>query len=69
MKLLKEDYGQSTQLDDFVYNALYRFNTYYKVTLFHRDSRPQVQERYFAFDDAAKDYYNNLIKDIKEKYD
>ena len=65
MKFLKEDYGQSPELDTFVYQSIYRFNTYYKVVLTNPTARPSVQERYFAFKDAAKDYYAKLLDDIK----
>lgn len=66
MKFLKEDYGQSVELDTFVYQSRYRFNTYYKVVLTNPLSTPKIEERYFAFEDAAKDYYKKLIDDIKD---
>lgn len=65
MKFLKEDYGQSPELDTFVYQSIYRFSTYYKVVLINPTARPTSQERYFAFEDAAKDYYAKLLDDIK----
>lgn len=65
MKLLKEDYGQSPELDTFVFQTRHRFNHYYKVVLTNPFDRPQVEERFFAFEDAARDYYKKLIDDIK----
>ena len=66
MKFLKEDYGQSPDLNSFVYEAKYRFNTYYKVTILRKIGRSNdIQENYFAFKDAATDYYNKLLKDLK----
>ena len=49
MKLLKEDYGQSPELDTFVFQTRHRFNHYYKVVLTNPFDRPQVEERFFAF--------------------
>lgn len=69
MKLLKEDYGESEELDNFVYQIERRFREYYEVTL-SLDGR--VSRKYFAFEDAAKTYYDNLVKEAnedKEYYD
>lgn len=65
---LLEDYGESNQLDDFVYLSNGRFKTYYRVTLARKDNYDddyKYSNRYFAYEDAAKDYYNGLIEDIK----
>ena len=74
MKLLKEDYGQSTDLNEFDSQARGRFETYYKVNMEIKESylskNTRLQTELFAFEDAAKDYYNKLLKDIEdEKYD
>ena len=74
MKILKEDYGQSVDLDDFDYQARGRFNKYYAVDMEIKDNydskTTRFQRELFAFEDAAKDYYNKLLKDIEdEKYD
>ena len=69
MKFLKEAYGESSELDDFVYLQNNRFSKYYIVTLVVDG---KASNKYFAFDDAAKDYYDSLIKEInedKEYYD
>lgn len=72
-KLLKEDYGQSMDLNEFDSQARGRFETYYKVVMEikenYTDSNTRLQTELFAFEDAAKDYYNKLLKDIEdEKY-
>lgn len=69
MKRLKEAYGESEELDNFVYQIEKRFRKYYEVTL-SLDGR--VSRKYFAFEDAAKTYYDNLVKEAnedKEYYD
>lgn len=63
MKLLKEDYGESAELDNFVYLIERRFRKYYEVTL-SLDGR--VSRKYFAFEDGARDYYDGLVKDAQE---
>lgn len=68
MKFLKEAYGQSEDLDIFVAQAKGRFRKYYIVSFDIKDTGKH-QEEYFAFEDAAREYYNNLIEDIKEEYD
>lgn len=73
MKLLKEDYGQSSDLNEFDSQARGRFETYYKVVMEikenYNDRNTRLQTELFAFEDAAKDYYNKLLKDIEdEKY-
>lgn len=74
MKLLNEDYGQSSDLNEFDSQARGRFETYYKVVMEikenYNDRNTRLQTELFAFEDAAKDYYNKLLKDIEdEKYD
>ena len=69
MRFLKEAYGESNELDDFVYLQNNRFSTYYQITLVV-DGRASI--RYFAYEDAARDYYDKLIEDInndKEYYE
>lgn len=67
MRFLKEDYyGQSTELNQFVTQSKYRFNTYYKVAIFDKNSKPQLQDEYFAFKDSAYEYYNKLLDDINK---
>ena len=63
MKLLKEDYGQSEELDTFVYQLQKRFNPYYVVSL---KLLGKISEKYFAYEDAAKDYYDGLLKEAEE---
>lgn len=70
MKLIKENYlkesfGESEELNNFVYLSRYRFNPYYQVTLEMKDNH-KSQERYFAFEDAARDYYKKLVDEVKE---
>lgn len=71
MKILKEDYGQSTDLNEFDSQARGRFETYWKVIMEikenYNDSNTRLQTELFAFEDAAKDYYNKLLKDIEEE--
>ena len=55
MKLLKENYGESEELNTFVAQANARFNTYYVVSLEIND---QTSDKYFAFESAAKEYYD-----------
>lgn len=67
MKFLKEAYGQSQTLDNFVYEAQHDFETIYRVKI----DRPLVksggyQEQYFVFEDAARNYLEKLKSDIKE---
>lgn len=74
MKILNEDYGQSTDLDEFDSQARGRFDTYWKVILEIKETYNARNSRYqtelFAFEDAARDYYNKLLEDIEEeKYD
>ena len=69
MKLLKEAYGESNELDDFVYLSENRFSSYFKVTLDMRkgDERTadRYSNRYFYSEDAARDYYDKIVKDMK----
>lgn len=60
MKFLKEDFGESEELNTFVYQLQRRFNPFYKVVL-KLDGK--VSNRYFAYEDAAKEYYDKLIKE------
>lgn len=68
MKLLKEDFGQSQDLNAFVAQAQTVYQKIYKVTIYHEESNPQYQEQYFAFEDAARDYYEKALVDIEDKY-
>ena len=66
MKLLKENYGESEELNTFVAQANARFNTYYTVTL---EINGQTSDKYFAFESAAKEYYDGLKKEAEDKKD
>lgn len=69
MKLLLEDYGESEELENFIYLLQKRFNPYYMVTL---KLNGKTANRYFAYEDAAKDYHKKLQDEIlanKEYYD
>lgn len=67
MKFLKEAYGESDKLDDFIYMATREFKTIYKVTLELGNKTRSV--RYFGFEDAAREYYNKIIELAKEDKD
>lgn len=72
MKLLKEDYGESNELDDFVYLGQRRFSTFYKVTLGRAESDSQSKRysnRYFFSKDAARDYYDKIREDMESDRD
>lgn len=65
MKFLMEDYGQSQELNTFIYQYRTMYHTYYVVDFVEsRDSRSH-ELRYFAFEDAARSYYNKLLDDMK----
>lgn len=64
MKFLREAYGESDQLEDFVYLAQNKFRTFYRVTLKLRGQDSST--RYFAFLEGAREYYNNILKSIEE---
>lgn len=66
MKDLKEAYGQSQELNAFVYQSKSLFNTYYKVTINNPNTNPKFEQQYFAFEDAAREYYNKLKEDLKK---
>lgn len=61
MKFLKENFGESEELNTFVNQANNRFNTYYVVTLNLND---KVSNRYFAYRESAKKYYDTLQSEI-----
>ena len=63
MKFLKESYGESEQLDDFVYLALNRYRTYYLVELI---LNKQSTIKYFALKEGAKEYFDKVSKLMKE---
>ena len=62
MKLLKENYGESEELDNFVYLLQKRFSVYYEVVL---KLNKKVSHRYFAYEDAAKQYYYDLVAEAQ----
>lgn len=69
MKLLKEDFGESEELNTFVSQIERRFGTYYQVTL---KVGSQESRKYFAYDSAARKYYESLKSEAennKEYYD
>lgn len=63
MKFLKEEFGESRELDTFISQLERRFNYYYEVTLILDGVRSR---RYFAYEEGARDYYNNLVKEAQE---
>lgn len=63
MKFLKEDFGESEELNTFVYQLYKRFNPFYRVTL-KLDGK--TSNRFFAYEDAAKEYYDKLVKEANE---
>lgn len=56
-KILRENYGESDELDTFIYQLQKRFNPYYVVSL---KLNGKISNRYFAYEDAAKEYYDGL---------
>lgn len=69
MRFLLEDYGESEELNTFVYQARARFNPYYEVIL---KVGKDTSYRYFAYEQAARTYYDGLLKEMKsnkEYYD
>lgn len=66
MKLLVEDYGQSEELNTFIYQLQKRFNPYFIVTL---KLNGRTSNKYFAYEDAAKQYYKGLKEEAeKDKF-
>ena len=63
MKFLKENYGESEELDTFHYQLHRRFGTYYIVR--HKQGNTTAEKR-FAYKDAAKEYYDGLVKEAKQ---
>lgn len=61
MKFLKENFGESEELNTFVNQATNRFNIYYVVTLILND---KISNRYFAYRESAKKYYDTLQSEI-----
>lgn len=69
MKFLKEAFGESEELNTFVSQIERRFRKYYEVTL---SLNGNESRRYFAFEEAAKKYYDGLVNEAnsdKEYYD
>lgn len=69
MRFLLEDYDESEELNTFVYQARARFNPYYEVIL---KVGKDTSYRYFAYEQAARAYYDGLLKEMKsnkEYYD
>jgi hypothetical protein len=67
MKLiLNEAYGESDELDTFVYQLNKRFYTFYEVIL---KVRKDVSRKYFAYEDAAKEYYDKLKEEANNDKD
>ncbi len=63
MKFLKEDYGQSIELNNFVRLLDTKYNWYYMVQYIVRD---KINNQYFRFKEDAKKYYDNLVKTFSE---
>ena len=53
MRRLKEAYGESKELDNFVELAQEDFRTYYKVEARRKNGTPKTQERYFYNEDQS----------------
>lgn len=69
MKFLKEDWGESEELENFIYCLQKRFNPYWEVIL-KLDGRTSIN--HFAYEDAAREYHDKVLEDIKndrEYYD
>lgn len=67
MKLiLNEAYGESDELDTFVYQLNKRFYTFFEVVLV---IRKEVSRKYFAYEDAAKEYYDKLKEEANNDKD
>lgn len=62
MKLLKEDYGQSEELDTFISQLDRKYNQYFQVTISNNNKKT---EEYFSFESAAKEYYNKLLDEMQ----
>lgn len=58
MKFLKEAFGESTQLDDFVYLADKDYNEYYQVET--KNNRGEYSYKYFSTESAAREYYISI---------
>lgn len=57
---LNEAYGQSSELDDFVYFATGRFSTYYQITLKLDTGNTSVYN--FRDRTSAEEQYDKLVK-------
>lgn len=69
MKFLKEDFGESEELNTFVYQLQRRFSTFYVTTL---KLNGKISNKYFAYEEACKKYYDSIIKEANsnvEYYD
>lgn len=66
MKFLKESYGESEELNTFVYSLEKRYNPYYQVQLKLND---KISNNYFSFKEAAEEYYDKLVKEAKANKD
>lgn len=69
MRFLREDFGESEELNTFVAQIERRFGTYYTVTLVMNGKE---SNKHFAFESAGKKYYQNLKNEAeknKEYYD
>lgn len=67
MRFILEAYGESDQLDTFVTQAQNKYRTFYRVTLNMFNDRSST--RFFAFLDAAKEYYDSIKKSAEEDKD
>ena len=66
MKFLREDFGESEELNTFVSQIERRFRKYYEITL---SLNGNVSRRYFAFEEAARKYYDGLVKEARADVD
>lgn len=66
MKFLVENFGESEELNTFVNQVNNRFKTYYIVKLILNGNE---SNKYFAYKEAAKKYYDDLIKETEKDKD
>lgn len=62
-KVIKENYGESDELNTFIYQLRKRFSSYYEVVL---KLGKDVSHKYFAYEDGAKKYYDKLVEEANE---
>ncbi len=63
-QLIKEAYGESDQLENFISLAQNKYRTFYSVTLTLGNGNSS--NRYFAFREGALEYYNTILNYVEE---